>query len=277
MKFRNQAMMYGTIRMEEAGADGAAAGGGGETPVAEPEAAPEAGSDHTSSEPQPEPEVEPTQEPEAEKPSAEDLYEGSDFFDAATDIFAKGEINGQVIVDFYQDNDGTFAPEHIALMEKRLGKAQAQMMMNGIVNEIKGQADAEVQKVNDIYEAVGGETNFKQAAEWAASEASGFDQQDKDDINEMLNMGGNFSKWAAQLLHIGFTNAGGQSAQPSQGSAQLVEGHKAPVKGTEPIKFADYRNAIQKATSQAETDAIVKRANYTRSLGNSAEFGWKYG
>ncbi len=277
MLFMNQARLFNRGYFEEAGAEGAAGGG---APAAEPAPSAEPQPEPTpepQGEPTPEPQPEPEGEPTPEPKTAEDLYEGSSFFDAATDIFTKAEINGQVIVDFYQQNDGEFAPEHIALMEERLGKAQAQMMMNGIVGEIQGQADAEAQIVTDIYESVGGQENFEQAAAWAASEQSGWDEQDRSDMNDMLNMGGNFSKWAAQLMMIGFTNAGGASAVPITNKPKLQEGAANKPQGIQPISFNDYRTAIQNAKSQGEADGIVKRANHTRSLGNANEFGWKYG
>lgn len=223
-----------------------------------------------------EPPAEEKGDPQPDPTSVEDLYDGSDFFDAATEIFTKAGINGQVIVDHFQNNDGEFAQEHIDLMVKRLGKAQTQLMLDGIENEIQGQAQAEQVTVQSIYEAVGGQENFEQAAAWAASEASGWDDAERGDMNEMLNMGGNFSAWAAQLMMIGFTNAGGQGALPITNAPNLKDGKSAPPKGIEPIKFSEYREAINNAKSQGEVDGIVKRANHTMKMANKAEFGWKY-
>lgn len=233
------------------------------------------GTPHDNAPPANEPPAEKEEEPTQPIP-VEDLYDGSDFFDAATDVFTKAGINGQVIVDHFQNNNGEFAQEHIDLMVERLGKAQTQLMLDGIENEIQSQAQAEQDTINSIYEAVGGQENFEQAAAWAASEESGWDDAERGDMNEMLNMGGNFSAWAAQLMMIGFTNAGGQGAMPITNAPNLKAGKSAPPKGIEPIKFSEYRSAINNAKSQGEVDGIVKRANHTMKMANKAEFGWKY-
>ena len=281
MKFMNLSKWQHNEKMEEVvSAEAGGAGGGAVIPEAAPPAEPAPVADPAT--PPADPETPPVEEPAAEpsiedqladKPNAEDLYEGSEFFEAATHTFDKAEIDGQVVVDYFQEH-GEFAPEHLALMQERMGKAEAQILINGIKGEIAAQAAEEQATVQAVYDAVGGEEQFKEVAAWAASEESGFDQQERDDMNGLLAQGGNVSKWAAQLLMIGFQNAGGQ--QPA-GAAQLQQGGHAPQpKGIEPISQQDYRKAIQSARSQGEYDAINKRATYTMGLSNAAEYGFKY-
>lgn len=261
------------VRQEEAPAPEAGGAVGGEPTVA-PDAAPEVQPEvKPEVEPEPKAEEEPAKEPEQKIETGEG-YDDS-FFGHATEMFDSHNLNGQLVVDFFEEN-GKFSDEHIKVMEEKMGKAQTSILLQGIENELK--SIAAQQEANDkaVYDSVGGEENYNAAVDWINSEESGWTQEEKDDMDKLLQMGGNISQWAAQLMWIGYTNAGHPEKAVTT-EPKIRDGQKAAVSTPEPISIQDYNKGIKAAKSQAEVDALVKRANFTRASAQALDLGWKFG
>lgn len=267
MLIRNMLLRFGGYQEEAQSAEAPAGGAAQEDVVTQPVTEPVV-------EPVKEPASEPVQEP-AQEPVDQPAQEVNTFLEAAEVMFKDAGMNGQAVVDFYEQN-GSFDPEHLKVLEEKLGKAQTMLLTQGIENAVTAYRDSVVQETNAIYEAVGGQENFQAAADWAATEESGFEQHERDDINKMLREGGNLAKWAAQLLYIGYTNAGGEAAMPISGEAKLMEGQTHRHQTVKPISLQEYNSGLRNAKTQSEADELVKRANYTRSLPNGHELGWKW-
>lgn len=261
------------IKQEEAGAEVASGGG---TPEAAPEVTPEVQPEATpepAPEPKPQPEVPPLEE--AEDFNTSEGYDDS-FYGYAAEMFDKANLNGQPVVEYFENN-GEFNASHIEQMEQAMGKAQASILLEGIKAQV-AQADAEAAE-NDakIYEAVGGQENFDAAADWIRSEESGWTDEERDDLNKMLDMGGNLGQWAAQVMMIDFTNAGKPTPAPTPKAPELRDGHKAQASTPELISIQDYNAGIKAAKTQSEVDELVKRANFTRQSKDGLDLGWKFG
>lgn len=261
------------IKQEEAGAE-VAAGGGTPSPEAAPEVTPEVQPEAT---PEPAPPAEPEVAPleEAEEFDTSEGYEDS-FYGHAAEMFDNANLNGQPVVEYFEEH-GEFNASHVEQMEKAMGKAQAAILLQGIKAQV-AQTDAEVAE-NDakIYEAVGGQENFEAAADWIRSEESEWTDEERDDINTMLDMGGNIGAWAAQLMMIDFNNAGNPTPKPAPAKPDVRDGHKAQASTPEQISIQDYNKGIKTAKTQSEVDELVKRANFTRQSKNAVDLGWKFG
>jgi hypothetical protein len=260
------------VKQEEAVAPEAGGAVGGEPtaapaePVAEP--TPEA-----TPEPETKAEEEPKEEPQQKIETGEG-YEDS-FFGHAAEMFDSHDLNGQLVVDFFQDN-GKFSDEHIKVMEEKMGKAQTSILLQGIENELKASAARQEAEDQAVFDSVGGEENYNAAVDWINSEESGWTQEEKDDMDKLLQMGGNISQWAAQLMWIGYTNAG-QPEKAVTTEPKIRDGQKAAISHAEPISIQDYNKGIKAAKSQAEVDELVKRANWTRASPQALDLGWKFG
>lgn len=259
------------LKQEEAAAPeagGAVGGAPTEAPAAEPVA-----------EPAPAVEPEATPEPEVETPKQEAISTGEGyedtFFGHAAEMFDTHKLNGQVVVDHFQEK-GEFAPEHIKAMEAAMGKAQTNILLQGIQNELNTQAAQQEADDKAVFDSVGGEENYNAAIDWINSEESGWTQEEKDDMDKLIQMGGNIAQWAAQLMWIGFTNAG-QPEKAVTTEPKIRDGQKAAISQAEPISLRDYNKGIKAAKTQAEADELVKRANYTRSSAQAHDLGWKFG
>jgi len=190
-------------------------------------------------------------------------------------MFDSHDVNGQLVVDFFEKN-GKFSDEHIKVMKEKMGKAQTSILLQGIENELK--SIAAQQEANDkaIYDSVGGEENYNATVDWINSEKSGWTQEEKDDMDKLLQMGGNISQWAAQLMWIGYTNAG-RPEKVVTTEPRIRDGQKAAISHAKPISIQDYNKGIKAAKSQAEVDELVKRANFTRASAQALDLGWKFG
>ncbi len=258
------------IKQEEAGVDGAA--GGGTPAPAEPVTTPE-----PTPEPTPEqtPEPVPEPEPETEPVKTSEGYEDS-FYGYAAEMFDNVSLDGQPVVDYFEEH-GEFNAEHIKQMEEKMGKAQASILLQGIQAEVAKATAAQEAADQAIYDAVGGQENFDATVQWIQSEESGWTEEERTDLNTMLDMGGNISQWAAQLMMIDYTNAGKPVAKEVPKAPELREGHKAQPSTPEPISIQDYNAGIKSAKTQSEVDALVKRANFTRQSKDALDLGWKFG
>lgn len=261
------------LKQEEAAAPEAGGTVGGE-PTAAPEAAPEVQQEVKSEvEPEPKAEEEPAKEPEQKIETGEG-YEDS-FFGHAAEMFDSHDLNGQLVVDFFQEN-GKFSDEHIKVMEEKMGKAQTSILLQGIENELKASAARQEAEDQAVFDSVGGEENYNAAIDWINSEESGWTQEEKDDMDKLLQMGGNISQWAAQLMWIGYTNAG-QPEKAVTTEPKIRDGQKAAASTPDFISIQDYNKGIKAAKSQAEVDEFVKRANFTRASAQALDLGWKFG
>ena len=230
--------------------------------------------------PAPEPDPAATEDPDplkAEEPVPEsgDGYEDS-FYGHAAEMFDKAELNGQPVVDYFEEH-GEFHADHIKQMEEKMGKAQASILLQGIQAEVAKATAAQEATDDAIYEAVGGQENFEAAAQWIQSEESTWTDEERADMNKMLDMGGNISQWAAQLMMIDYTNAGKPLAKEVPKAPELRDGHKAQPSTPEPISIQDYNAGIKSAKTQSEVDTLVKRANFTRQSKDAFDLGWKFG
>jgi hypothetical protein len=260
------------LKQEEAAAPEAGGAVGGEptaAPAAEPVAEPA-----PVVEPEATPEPVPAEEPQQEPIATGEGYEDS-FFGHVAEMFDTHKLDGQKVVDHFQEK-GEFAPEHIAAMEAAMGKAQTNILLQGIQNELKASAERQEAEDQAVFDSVGGEENYNAAVDWINSEESGWTQEEKDDMDKLLQMGGNISQWAAQLMWIGYTNAG-QPEKAVTTEPKIRDGQKAAVSTPDPISIQDYNKGIKAAKSQAEVDALVKRANFTRASAQALDLGWKFG
>lgn len=261
------------VKQEEAAAPEAGGAVGGE-PTQAPEATPEVQPEvKPEVEPEPEAEEEPAKEPEQKIETGEG-YEDS-FFGHAAEMFDSHDLNGQLVVDFFEEN-GKFSDEHIKVMEEKMGKAQTSILLQGIENELKSVAAQQEANDKAVYDSVGGEENYNAAVDWINSEESGWTQEEKDDMDKLLQMGGNISQWAAQLMWIGYSNAG-QPEKAVTTEPVIRDGQKAAVSHAEPISLKDYNKGLKAAKTQAEVDELVKRANFTRVSAQAHDLGWKFG
>lgn len=258
-------------KREEVMAPEAPQGSAAEAPVTpeeqEPTQAPEQA-------PTPEPEPEPIT-PEEPVPASGEGYEDT-FYGHAAEMFDNAQLNGQPVVDYFEEH-GEFHADHIKQMEEKMGKAQASILLQGIQAEVTKATESQEEADKAIYEAVGGQENFDAAATWIQSEDSGWTDEEREDMNKLLDMGGNISQWAAQLMMIDFSNAGNPTVVPVPTKPDIRDGHKAQPSTPELITIQDYNQGIKAAKTQSEVDALVKRANFTRNSKDAFDLGWKFG
>lgn len=258
-------------KQEEAMAPEAPQGSAAEAPVTPEEQSPTQEPEQAQT---PEPEPEPIT-PEETVPASGEGYEDT-FYGHAAEMFDNAQLNGQPVVDYFEEH-GEFHADHVKQMEEKMGKAQASILLQGIQAEVSKATASQEEADKVIYEAVGGQENFDAAATWIQSEDSGWTDEERADMNKLLDMGGNISQWAAQLMMIDFSNAGNPAVAPVPTKPAIRDGHKAQPSTPELITIQDYNQGIKAAKTQSEVDALVKRANFTRSSKDAFDLGWKFG
>lgn len=144
-------------------------------------------------------------------------------------------------------------------LEAKIGKAKAQLVMNGVTDyhrRTTEQNDTTVKMVQDMF---GGEQGWDTVRTWAQAK----EKQDKtfkkelDGIREDLNRGGRAAKAAAKDL-LGLYNGAPNTKGLGNSADTLTKGDGGSAKVAEPMTRAAYVEALKKAHAEgASGDAIA--------------------
>lgn len=147
-----------------------------------------------------------------------------------------------------------------ALVEK-VGKVNANLILAGIENFVAKQSANVAATTALVYEAAGGEGNWRKVAEWTSKNVS---DADRAEFAKLIDAGGRQAQFAAAEL-VKLYNA--DEKNTSVGTKVRIEGDGKAPEGGRAIGRRQYAEELMKAHRKGASPAVLKEIQAARERG----------
>ena len=223
------------------------------TPAPEPEPVSE-----PTPEPAPEPEPQATAPVDYESPQQQAL-------DAAGEMLSSKGIDPRAVMDELVQG-GKLSPEREAELVTALGREQAILLLNTFKTAHKEITRESQQRIDDVYNVVGGKAEWDKIAAWTATPEAGLSDEAAEAYNAMLAAGGVQAQLAANALKEAYMATPGFKEQGTQSIMVQPDAVPAPQSAMETISRRQYVDEKRKAIRTGDAAKVAQleaRAQYT--------------